>query len=818
MKIKPSQRNFKLFLTLFFFLCTNISFEADFINQEIHPGILRKLHNICNPSLDLAYATKADKTEWIGAWPHGPINTIAMKDNLLYAGAGGAIEIWDIHNFKNPSKINRVITQGIVMDLRIYKNFLYASSGSAGIYIYNLSEPETPKLSAIIDSDDWTSSIFLEDIYLYQCDSQAGVNIFDITKPSEPKKIKSLTFNQSVNDVILDRDSMYVATDKGLIILKKLNDFRFRYISKSFHGEIKDLAILNRRLYLSVSSEGFYIVDMENVNKPVILFRDKDADTAENIHIRNDRLYLSAGEEGLFIYNAANPVKPEIIHHLALGDVEQSLTKQNVLYVASDENGIFSFDVSDPHNPIKVKQFGECGEITNLLMHYPYAYITSTLGQLFILDISKLEKIKLVANCLFYDPITKIERTSLNTALITTVQSPTDIYNISKIESPTLVSLSDVGDLDHLAYNDKYVFMLCDSTDFHILSNPQASLPEHISTTQIFGAKKMAVHNNSAYILTRQNELFYLDVSNPDRTQTPQSLNYKNVIDIATHKGYLHVITADNTYKILDLRQPYNPHEIRSMADLQITNFAFNNDLVFLSTNEKEIHVYKIIKPRKMIKISEYKLTKKADSISILKNYALITTAGKGISVIDISHPASLKQISFFENASIKNISLHSNYAFMIKANSGFSVLDLTNPSKIETIQTIDTEYPVVNISLYNQYAYVRSMKKELYKIDLTKPCQLNKKLHYDGYPIQATDHPEKPIFHINGKIFFGIGRKLYATDAANTELNIGQSDHIYTLPDEIKQIYAQLINDHVNFYIANEDAGLQILRKPLKP
>lgn len=157
--------------------------------------------------------------QWIGAWPHGPINEAVLKGAICYVGAGGELEVWDVSNLAQPVKLKSIFTRGIIMDLKIQKNFLYVAAGCDGVHIFDVSNPKLPQKISSIASQDWALSTTTSRNCLYMADDDAGLRILDISNPHQPIEISRFSTQEEAQAIFVYKDYAYLACDDGLYIL-----------------------------------------------------------------------------------------------------------------------------------------------------------------------------------------------------------------------------------------------------------------------------------------------------------------------------------------------------------------------------------------------------------------------------------------------------------------------------------------------------------------------------------------------------------------------------------------------------------------------
>ncbi len=206
-----------------------------------------------------------------GVGQGGSMAVFSIKDNYLYTVDNLNLHVFQISETTNPVKVNNVYIGRDIETIYSFNNFLFMGSRN-GMYIYDISNPETPKFISqamhftacdpVVANDKYAyvtlhsnrncgtteqNVLLIYDIaiiktpilihqrnltyprglaiyedYLIICDDE--LKIFDASNPTEPKLVKS--FNSKYKDIVLYNDIMYVFGEHKITQYKwNTNDF-----------------------------------------------------------------------------------------------------------------------------------------------------------------------------------------------------------------------------------------------------------------------------------------------------------------------------------------------------------------------------------------------------------------------------------------------------------------------------------------------------------------------------------------------------------------------------------------------------------------
>ncbi|RYD98708.1 MAG: hypothetical protein EOP54_06705 [Sphingobacteriales bacterium] len=120
---------------------------------------------------------------------------VVAKDNMAYvtvrstnngSPCGGNIDalmIYDISNIQNPSTI-RTVTMKNPHGLGISENTLYVCDGESGLKVFNVNDPQDPRMVKSIGDYNYYDVIPYNDVLI--CMVEGGMVIFDISARENP--------------------------------------------------------------------------------------------------------------------------------------------------------------------------------------------------------------------------------------------------------------------------------------------------------------------------------------------------------------------------------------------------------------------------------------------------------------------------------------------------------------------------------------------------------------------------------------------------------------------------------------------------------
>lgn len=223
------------------------------------------------------------------------VNGFAHKDDYLFVACGSSgIWIFDISDPESPVQIKNFLGDKWIGDIKVYTNLLITYGSIRGYYesklnfkIFDISDPLQPQLLSEIYNYKpywphklWNADFEIQEDFLYIAHPDSGIFVIDIHDPSNPLPISLLYLpdsKQEVRDFSLYGDYLYLAN--------RLNGLKILDISNPYNISILD--------------------SINNIVPYLVLAKD-------------NYLYLAQFSSSI-IYDITNPVNPSYISEVSIG-------------------------------------------------------------------------------------------------------------------------------------------------------------------------------------------------------------------------------------------------------------------------------------------------------------------------------------------------------------------------------------------------------------------------------------------------------------------------------------------------------------------
>ena len=138
------------------------------------------IYNISNPSSpQMVYFYSSNK----------PFSYIKILDDLAFICTSNKIEVLDVSDPFNPTKLSEIGSFGFIRKFQIVGNLLYGANIDRGVEVYDISNIKRPKLLGRFHDGGSPAYIHVVDYIAYVADYEDGLEIIDVSNLSKMVEI-----------------------------------------------------------------------------------------------------------------------------------------------------------------------------------------------------------------------------------------------------------------------------------------------------------------------------------------------------------------------------------------------------------------------------------------------------------------------------------------------------------------------------------------------------------------------------------------------------------------------------------------------------
>ena len=279
--------------------------------------------------------------EWktINSSSGGPLH---IEGNVLYAGAGGKIRVYDITEPFNPVQKNEIAIVGLPRKMRTYNGRLFVTARETGTWIYDISSPFNPTLISHYDGVELSTGVEIAGNCLFLGMRQMGVEFVDISDISKPQHINIIQTGEAQSVFYADGYLYSGQWTTGELSVFKVDDLSNISLvtTVKLYGSTDGIWITGDRLYASTGHNA----------KNGSPYRGGNVDGAGH----------DGAGHGIEIWDISNRAAPKLVSECRFQPYYKAGTDwwQNrpsgdckTLFCADVYNGFYVVDISDEKNP-----------------------------------------------------------------------------------------------------------------------------------------------------------------------------------------------------------------------------------------------------------------------------------------------------------------------------------------------------------------------------------------------------------------------------------------------------------------------------------
>jgi hypothetical protein len=278
----------------------------------------------------------------------------------------------------------RFVGRGVPVDVYVTRGHSYVVSVNDGaqapgvLTVLDVSDPSAPveRASFALPNDSYWNGVWAKDNALYIASASAGVRVYDISNPASPTLARTESGGASgtvnVHTVFVEGNRLYAMSPslRATLVFDVSNALEprllYRYAYENGEAYPHDAFATGGRLYVNHATDGFLVVDV-GTEPPALLGRydrDYSFSHATAVGTFNGRTIAFEGGENLGAHlrvldvtNPAGIAKVGEYRLRGVTSIHNMVLVGTRLYVAYYHEGVRVLDVADPTRPTEVAHF-----------------------------------------------------------------------------------------------------------------------------------------------------------------------------------------------------------------------------------------------------------------------------------------------------------------------------------------------------------------------------------------------------------------------------------------------------------------------------
>ena len=331
----------------------------------------------------------------------GAGKAIDLDGQTAYLGLGPRLVVLDVAQSHAPRVIGRSsVLPHVVEGLDVSLPYAYLAVGEAGLYVLDVSTPDTPKIIGVSQIPRGATAVVVRDGLAYVSTHNDGLVVLNVSDPRRPAYVGMLDkpdeHGNIVSNVFLDGEYAYLSTQShGVHIVDISDPSRPTSVTHIDVPQGVEAAYVAEGVaYVAATHAGLRVFDVSDPRRPnalATLDRDDESSSefVQDVYVADGLAYLADHFNGLRIVDvSARGTARDISELEPPGEVNRLIVDEDVVFAAVN-GGLRSFDVSDPRQPKQVGMALSPGDADDVHVVDDTAFVVDEELGLWSIDVSK---------------------------------------------------------------------------------------------------------------------------------------------------------------------------------------------------------------------------------------------------------------------------------------------------------------------------------------------------------------------------------------------------------------------------------------------
>jgi hypothetical protein len=496
--------------------------------------------------------------------------------------------------------------------------------------------------------------------------------------------------------------------------------------------------------YLGVGA-GMQVLDVTDESNPIPLGFVNTADLAgRNIIASGAYVYYGGAKGGVSIVDVSDPENPLVVAQIPAGEYIWLIDLyEGHLYIADDLNNLQIYNVQNPLAPQHTATFETTGICNAVYVKENIAYITDSLDGLILVDVSRPWNPRELSRITTYPDIYGyfVEENGILYGVAAGDGSDPALVLAIDVNDPANPEVLNIAWPPGLAYacakKDNYLYV---ADVYAGISIWDVSDPENIMQAGSYPASgavlMVQIYGDSLYAASNRPSLTILDISNPVNPQLRGTYEtIPTVLDVDVSGPYAYLLSVVNeqhvnqhsALHIVDITDPGNPDEISNL-DLfrRVDRVVVNGNYACVSGADAGFSIIDISNP---VNPAELSLTATGTppnsgpwDAAIAMPYIYLSAHDGGVPVFDISNPASPARVANLAFTGVRCVRVQSQHLY-IGTETAFHIADILDPGNPNVVGSLNMPGPVLSAFIQDDLAYLACYSTGLRIVDISTPA-----------------------------------------------------------------------------------------------
>lgn len=610
---------------------------------------------------------------------------------------------------------------GSTSDFVVVDNFLYLVAG-ATLEVVNVADGSNPSRVHFVTLPSVATAVDVENGLVYVGTTKHGMQIIDVWHAGGPVVVGNWSVGSAIGNLTVVGSRAYVQISTNIYIVDISNaaapvvlgiyrDELFAITEIEVSGNLMFMPVVH--MNCSAGSPGcetyLRIVDISNPAAPQLLASwTKNAAFIYDVALYSGYAYVVEYGTALHILDISNPASPVLTAQWSASPTATSASvSDGTLYVAVKDFGngdsLRAYALTDPTAPQLLQQY-----VGDAFESDPHLYVSNHLTYFMSRSVSDIDIVSLLGTgspvrlggyTITYGLIHKVivqdpyVYTLANSVLyILSSQLPFNPTPVGRLQSPRLYS--------DLAVDDSYAYALSSRRTIDAIDLTNPASPQVVGAwtgDELTAIDRIYTLGDLLFGLgpfgLGLSKLYVFDISNRTQPTLAGMLQVENATSLFFHAGYVYVVpysSGGTPLPIVDVSTPSNPQVVGYFAPGFSVNFAFNGSSLF-TAGYYSVSLFDMTNPLTPDYLASLSLGQSMPVSIAQQGDTLFVLTYDGIQIWDVgtvnsSVPVGYENLLDVSTGAWGNLSVSGDRLFLITDNNGFYVMQIHSATATESL------------------------------------------------------------------------------------------------------------------------------------
>lgn len=507
--------------------------------------------------------------------PTGQVGGMALavetNGSLAFVGVGPRVEIFDLTKVGHPWVGRTAILPGVVRSLTSAGERLYASLGSQGVVILDISDPANPAQIGTFSTDGRVTDVAIFGDYAYVTSVFDSFRIFNVSVPSAVTLVAEYGAIFIAEGVKVSGGYAYVAAGEDGLVVVDVSAPATPQPAARFDtgGYARDVVVGGMLAFVAdgYGNPTILVISLENLANPVLVNTIQTPGEAYALDFYKNTLLVATWDQGMYVVDINNPAAISIMGSVDTpGRAVDVAGDNNDAYVADDWGGWRKIDITDPAHPTIVGETITPGEVRQVAVDGDRAVILDNSLGVFTVDVADPAQPSIQGRTsAISGAVEHADDVALFGSYAYVIQDGNvRVMDMTNPDAPVVGNLvTTPGMAQSLAIHNGHLLVADGVAGFHIYPLKHPASPQSIGTfaTAPDEAKKVLAEGQTVYLVA--NGLRVVDITYPN---TPTQIGYYKpsglIFDMALAGHRLYLNGKFNGIWTVNVSAPATPAEL----------------------------------------------------------------------------------------------------------------------------------------------------------------------------------------------------------------------------------------------------------------